>query len=48
MINDSLDSLDIQFIFTDSYLRIIKSDGGYILVWYQFYISAYNLYGSYE
>ena len=28
MITDSLDSLNIQWIFTDSYLRIIKSDGG--------------------
>ena len=34
MITDSLDLLNIQWIFTDSYLRIIKSDGGYVLVWY--------------
>ena len=38
MITDSLDLLNIQWIFTDSYLRIIKSDGGYILVWYHFYM----------
>ena len=40
MITDSLDSLNIQWIFTDSYLRIIKSDGGYILVCYHFYMQS--------
>ena len=40
MITDSLDLLHIQWIFTDSYLRIIKSDGGCILVWYHFYVHS--------
>ena len=41
VITDSLDLLNIQWIFTDSYLRVIKSDGGYILVWYHFYAFKY-------
>ena len=40
MITDSLDLLNIQWIFTDSYLRIIKSDGGFILVWYHLYVNS--------